>query len=115
MTISQQPVPPPPRNYASWLDKIVSKDWNGNDCVAANHARAELAALRERLANTEGWLATARENLVAIDAQRAEAVRERDEAKKAFAHCTYQFLTSAPAEFAAIRQERDAEIAKEDT
>lgn len=75
---------------------------------AYKHAFSERDAALKELSDTQGLLATARENLVAMDAQRAEAVRERDEAKKAFAHCTYQFLTSAPAEFAAIRQERDA-------
>lgn len=113
MTTPQGQVPPPPEGYPTWLDYALDPN---------RIARAELFALRERLADTKcelaalrkelsdakaerdertmrywsaaeerdaarkelsdthGLLAAARENLVAIDAQRAEAVRERDAA-----------------------------------
>lgn len=44
-------------------------------------AADELAALRQKLSDTEGWLATARQQALDLDAMRAEAVRERDTLK----------------------------------
>lgn len=41
-------------------------------------AADELAALRQKLSDTEGLLATAAQNALDLDAQRAEAVRERE-------------------------------------
>ena len=46
------------------------------------HAFSERDAALKELSDTQGLLATARENLVAIEAQRAEAVRERDALRK---------------------------------
>lgn len=75
------PVLPPPQGnrFDSLLDRLL--DFARPPVLWPElweETRAELAALRKELATTQGLLATARENLVAMDAQRAEAVRERD-------------------------------------
>lgn len=93
-------IPPPPDGFPTWLDYVLD-GWD--------EAKAELAALRQALADrsadlavclndlesvakerdgalkklsdTEGWLATARQQALDLDAMRAEAVRERDTLK----------------------------------
>ena len=54
-----------------WYDKAMA--YKG-----AFHERDEAM---KKLSDTEGWLATARQQALDLDAQRAEAVRERDEAR----------------------------------
>lgn len=79
--MSEQPkIPPPPDGGTSWLD-YMAISWGYMTKEETQHAKAELAALRQKLSDTEGWLATARQQALDLDAQRAEAVRERDEAK----------------------------------
>lgn len=154
MTYQQPPLPPPPDGYANWLDAIVDGTWHARDELAAlrkelsdtkrhldyveSFAKAEgikhIDRLRE-LNDTQGLLATAQQNLLEVDAQRAEAVREveeaeevmheacneRDKAKALLVRCvndgtdggadedvSLEFLAHAPAECAAIKQQRDA-------
>lgn len=87
MTAEQPETPLPPEGFATWLDYVL-RPAQSPFLQVSTIAAAELAALRQKLSDTEGWLATARENLATLDAQRAEAVRERDEAQQQLAKAT---------------------------
>lgn len=103
MSDTQPKRPAPPDGYATWLDWATQ--WLRGVISSFDHARAELAELRadrdslreslasaedaalKELSDTQGLLATARENLVAIDAQRAKAVREMEDVAKIADEC----------------------------
>lgn len=137
MTAEQPEIPPPlPDGYAPWLDGLVAALDEMRFAMAhyfyRNGARAELAELRQALADrsadlaicrdelesvakdrdeamkklsdTEGWLATARQQALDLDAQRAEAVRERDEAR--------DHLKTSWSDCVATARERDEARAK---
>lgn len=120
--ISPPPPPPPPRGH-----------------VDLARMRAQRDALAKELETTKGLLATARQQALDLDAQRAEAVREMDEAEdlmhEAFAESckikellvrcvnegtdggadddvSLEFLSHVPAECAAIKKQRDEARAK---
>lgn len=129
MTAEQPETPLPPEGYATWLDCLAEGDL---DLARYDFARAELAALRKelaqanehrhfcdaidlaftqqiedlkkKLADTEGWLATARQQALDLDAMRAEAVRERDEAR--------DHLKTSWSDCVATARERDEARAK---
>lgn len=138
MTAPQPKRPAPPDGYANWLDYVLDPyTWSmpGVGPHARVMARQEFAELRQALSDTQGLLAQAQENALAIDAQRAEAAREMVEAedlmheviaasyklKALLVRCvndgtdggadddvSLEFLSHVPAECAAVKKQRDA-------
>lgn len=130
MTAEQPEIqPPPPDGYTSWLDYILASYdvWLHPDTFM--YAQAELAALRQALADRSADLAVCLNDLESVAKERDEAMHEAFaesyKLKALLVRCvnegtdggadddvSLEFLGNVPAECAAVKKQRDEARAK---